>query len=611
MRRFHDTLSQYDERMPLDLQQVRHRVGEALHRVGADWTDWQSTALRTDFTPDERLAMLLLVIATPDGTHEYVTTGGPLLAALRRRKLPWDATTAAFAVEAAMGNRYHHARVGTVLRGVELSLGSGGSDVQLYERLLACAAWLDELTTELYPYGAWGLELDRRTAHRLLAQFLPAGVLDLSVVQDGDNWAEPARLAARSSDPVAVEGLVRLLGELGHRAPTRAWGSAMTAVLAEQDPRQLLGTWLQLAAHTEETSELVPNAPYTRLFAPGNDDLVRAAVFAVRYLPEHEPFPVEELGMLVRRGAATRPGHRDPVAEELASKPSSTESFALRVATASIDTLGAASRPECVLELERLMEDVTRRDLVRRIGALLGEAGVQRAQERERELRRVKAAAVRRKADPRPREVRAEVDKLLRRHLGPTLRGLGFRVSGRTWRRSSESQVEVISITSSGTSIRAECGVLLHACQPEGYPGYRRDPARAQAFQTHLVLRDRAVEAEPVTLDRLADWLSAVAVPFLEGLAERSRVTESLLGGIGIPVSHDGEPLALENGEQVTTILGALALAEGDFVGAEGWFEEYRALIAERFSDEYAVYAHAVGDFWEDRLREMRQNPAG
>jgi hypothetical protein len=235
-----------------------------------------------------------------------------------------------------------------------------------------------------------------------------------------------------------------------------------------------------------------------------------------------------------------------------------TASLALKVASAAVDTLATRGTPTDREVLEELLVDLSRRDLVKRVGTALGRQA--QAAERIEALRREKAAAVRRKADPAPRQARAIADALLRQHLGPELRRHGFHTGGRTWRRLHEDRVDVVAFGSSGGRIHLSYGTRFDAAHPDHEP---HPVDRAKVRDYHLDIR--LVEDWSATgpdLDRCARHLGATVVPFLDTLARYEFARAYLEHGAGAPNSADS--LETPGSPRVSGVLGLLASAAGD-----------------------------------------------
>lgn len=592
-----------------DLDAERDAVDRALARSGTGWDAWPDVAAEADWTPRERLAALLLLLSTPehrldlgDGYQVLPDPGDEVIDRLRRRTLPWDAETARLGLEVVAERGFDDRRAGVVLRAAEKVGAAGGADLHLLDELRAFASWL-----EVQPYR-YGLAEARRAAARALAAAAPPDLLDLTLLADGDRWGPAARDVARGADPEAVAPLVRVLGELGGRAPSRRWLDRVAETLRDPRACRLLEDWLRLAAEAEAGEVHDTDGwPRRALFSPGNEDVVRAAVLAARHVDLAQGhWAPRLLGFLARRGAATPPG--------------STQALALKVAGAAVDTLAARGGAADREVLAELFEDLTRRDLVRRVGAALATATGQEStpgdvpvidlgavQARDEELRRAKAAEVRRRADPGPRRAREEVDRLLRTHVVPALRAAGFTGSGRTWRRRHPDRVDLVHLGSAGEDVALTYGVWFDAAHPGDHP-YPHDPHRVLDHQLDVRLLE-SWQAVPEELDRCAAHLTDEVVPFLDTFAVYELTREQLLTGSAAP--SGAQWLGLPGCPAHQQVLGLLALAVRDRSTAVEMLSQQVAWVGE---DPDGPHGGLAGDaaahaFWAHRLRQAESLP--
>lgn len=579
------------------LELERDRVDRALAAAGAGWDGWPEVAASALSDDRARLSALLLLLAAPEPRSGARRTDLGLNARmdrvidrLRRRRLPWDRATARVAVDAVMSRGdFDDRRVGVALAGAQVVCSAGGADVGLLGALEACASWLDELSPE-----RWRVVEMRSTVRRALAAAAPPDLLDLSLIGGGDGWGEPAREAARARAASEIAPLVRRLGELGPRKPTQRWLRGTADALRPTGAADLLRRWLELAAFTDAVPpDETVSFSGGMLFTRGNEDVVRAAVIATRLLPTH-PWIPEVLGVLARRGAAT------------SGQPGMTASLSLKVASAAIDTLAVRQTPEDRKVLEHLLEDLSRRDLVKRVGDALGQEAL--AAERDEALRREKAAAVRRKADPAPRQTRAAVDILLRRHLAPALRRNGYKGSGRTWRRFHDDRVDVIALGSSEDRLHLSYGVRFDAAHPSDEP---HQVDRAKPYDYHLDVRiSETWSTTGSELDRCAQHLASTVMPFLDTFARYELARSYLEHGVGTPAGA----MSLNNPDSPASwgVLGLLAAAAGDRHAAVEYLsrrlaaEESWADASWRSADDRAD-AHVA--FWRAQLTKARDLP--
>ena len=314
----------------------RAAVDRVLSELGLGWEAWPDIMADPRLDPGTRMSAVLVWLADvgnegPRGAFAIDVRGlgedldkrarelhpweGP-----PRLRLPWTAPAATTAVESvARGWCYDERRFALALRGAKEVCAAGQADAALMAALVECIARLEREEDE-----EWRIKEMRGLARRVVASATPPGLLDLSLLVDGDAWAGPARQAARELPADQVAPLVRLLGELGPRKPPQKWLRAVDEVLEAIPARRLLRRWIELAACTN----IVPEWPGSRigvclgtLFVGTNTDVVRAAVWATSRVPDEE-WPYEQLGVLARRGAA----HNDA--------PGFPEALSLKVASA-------------------------------------------------------------------------------------------------------------------------------------------------------------------------------------------------------------------------------------------------------------------------------------
>lgn len=577
--------------MPLTREKLLHEMEAAVGPIGVGMDDWPKHVDVTTLSPRGQLVALLLVMdISPARVNgwPFRSAEDEIVRSLPRKALPWDSDTAVFALEAALKVDCMSYICGPALRGAEKAMAAGHVDAALYEAIDTCASHLAGLMHGRIA-TRWNVDKDLKTANRLLASFLPPGVLDLTAVQDGDEWAERARQLARAHPIDDVEPLIRHLALLGHKAPSQTWQRQLQEVLRPAANRVLIREWVGAARETGVAED-------GHLYAPSNEDLVRAAVIASRSMDVTE-VPSEVLGALVRQGAETR--------------PPSTESLALRVASAAVDTLAQRGADGDFAELERLLDDISRRDLLKRIGAALGPEAVTRAEKRDTDLKKEKAAAVRAKASPIPKILRSEVDRMLEERVNGTMRELGFRKSGRTWRRWVQGRVELIDFYSSDLYMSVQYGVLFEGFHPEDGPAMQRDPKRVKPFELDLLVSDTGWYAEEEVLDLLAERVRTEIVRFLQRCGDRTALFELLLHGVGLPQVVDrGDPRFRETDYSVSLrrrpaqsglLLGALACLDGDRAGAESWLG-----ADDRQVDPLSHHATASEiDYWRERAAAL------
>jgi hypothetical protein len=337
------------------------------------------------------------------------------------------------------------------------------------------------------------LRAARGRIRALLAANLPGGLLDLSVVSDGDAWTEPAR-AALAAHARRFEGVPDVLAHFAAaRAskPTKTWSRRM-AELLDADPdlpslsRQLLE--LVLDVDVVPTPEVIMYPPHW-LLAPGNETLLRGAIWSLRSVSADWVVPL--LGRLALRGAAPSPD--DGVPTPLSAV----------VANASVDTLIALGTDDARDELRRLLSELRRRDLLKRIAAALDESPEETAA-RDDAIRKEKQRAVRAKADPLPQQEQRSLSTRVRTELAPRLRDLGFTAKkGRTFWRHQPDRVELIHVASRRGEASVQVGVWFRGARERRPPALEDGEVYPSEAQSHLLtsldaedLAQAAVDAE-------------------------------------------------------------------------------------------------------------------
>lgn len=358
------------------LQAHRSAVDVALARLDLDWEAWPAFVTDPRLSAEDRLSAVLVLLAANHGDDRC----GPVMVfidiwderldwlgrerepwvSLARMRLAWTAPTAALALDGSIQGSYDDRRVALALKGAKQVCAAGHADTALLDALDRCQGYLASIGDEQNRI----VEL-RNLLRRVVASATPPEILDLSLLVDGDAWAEPAREAARAHPSAEVAPLVRLLGDLGPRKPSQRWWKDAERALQPAGARRLLRRWLELAA----TTKVVPEWPGSQigyccgcLFVGTNIDTVRAAVLASSRLPE-DGVPAEVLGTLARRGSE----HNG-----MAGMP---EALSLKVASAAVDALALRGGGADLLVLTALKDDLQRRDLLKRVTAALTEHG--------------------------------------------------------------------------------------------------------------------------------------------------------------------------------------------------------------------------------------------
>jgi hypothetical protein len=283
----------------------------------------------------------------------------------------------------------------------------------------------------------------------LLAANMPGGLLDLSVLANGDEWGEDAaetlrrHAAAWASTPDVLALLARARGA----RPTQAWKRDAASLAQEGAPfAELLRELLEPILEIDVTTSTVPWPP-AWLLAPENEVLVRGAAWATSEVQEAWVVPL--LGRIALRCAAPSP------------HPTVTTALSHSVAGGAIEALAARRTPEAHAELRGLLQDIRRRDLLKRIAAIVGEEP-ELTTTRDERIRREKRRAVQRKANLEPKERQRVASAYVRRDLRPILVEAGFTdVSGRTFWRTLDDRVERLHCKAHAGGLTLELGIWL------------------------------------------------------------------------------------------------------------------------------------------------------
>ena len=316
----------------------------------------------------------------------------------------------------------------------------------------------------------------RRRIRALVAEHAPGGLLDLSVFDPRDSWAEPAGAALRRHSVrwPEVQQLVALLAGATGTRPTKAW-RARSAELATAYPSygQLVRELLEPLLRIELVSSGVPWPPVW-LLAPGNETLARGAAWAI--VDVEEPWVPGLLGQLALRGAAPSP------------HPRVTTSLCHAVASGALEALAEIGSPAALAELEMLLVEVRRRDLLKRIAAVLGEPP-EATLARDDRVRREKRRLVRLSADPEPKARRRAAAAFVRTDLAPMLRAAGFDdAAGGTFWRHLDDRIEVLRCRPRRDGLTLELGIWFRFV-PRAYAV--DDGGRERPDEIHCDLRGR------------------------------------------------------------------------------------------------------------------------
>jgi hypothetical protein len=172
---------------------------------------------------------------------------------------------------------------------------------------------------------------------------------------------------------------------------------------------------------------------------------VRGAAWAT--VDVHEPWVVGLLGRLALRGAAPSP------------HPKVTTALCHAAASGAIEALAEIGTPAAHAELRTLLGEMRRRDLLKRVAAVLGEP-LEATLARDDRVRREKRRLVQVTADPEPKERQRAAAQFARNELAPTLHEAGFDdASGRTFWRHLDDRVERLHAKAHRGGLTLELGI--------------------------------------------------------------------------------------------------------------------------------------------------------
>lgn len=401
-----------------------------------------------------------------------------VIRALERRRLPFtaedvelllDLGTTTMRTDRALGRSFEVLSLGVSAARRFLDREPGSPAV--LAALGRAGAALDGLAL------AHGGGVIRRRINALVADHAPGGLLDLSVLDERDGWAEPAGDVLRRHAAVwaDTQQLVALLARASGTRPTKAWRRRSRELAASYPGYgELVRGLLEPLLWIELVSSGVPWPPVW-LLAPGNETLARGAAWAAADIDE--PWVVSLLGRLALRGAASSP------------HPRVTTALCHPLASGSIEALAAIGGPAAQAELRKLLVEVRRRDLLKRIAAVLGEP-TEATLARDDRVRREKRRLVQLTADPEPKARQRAASAYVRRELAPMLRAAGFDDSaGRTFWRRLADRVEVLHCKAHTRGLTFELGIWFRFV-PRSYAPPEHD-GRPRPDEAHCDVRGR------------------------------------------------------------------------------------------------------------------------
>jgi hypothetical protein len=373
-----------------------------------------------------------------------------ILAALQRRRLPFTRADVELILDLGTATMDHERPFARSFETVSFGVAAAAALLRTEvasASLLASLERAGQAIEALGPGPASGPADLRRRIRALTSAQLPGGLLDLLVVDPHDAWADQAKEILRNHAERwdGIQEVVVLLARARGVRPTTTWQrSAARLALQYEGLGDLLRSLLEPVLAIDLSSSGLPRPP-AWLLAPDNEVLVKGAAWATAEIDE--PWVVPLLGRLALRGAAPSP------------HATVTTALSLPVASAAVEALAAIGTPAARRELGTLLSEIRRRDLLKRIAAIVGEPG-QETRARDERIRREKRRAVTRRADPEPQERQRLASAAVRRDLAPMLREAGFTtVVGRSFWRELPDRVETVHCKAHRGGMTLELGI--------------------------------------------------------------------------------------------------------------------------------------------------------
>ncbi len=415
-----------------------------------------------------------------------------LVTILNRRKVVWDAESAALALRLVGSSDFDHERVQLVLKAADQVAATVPGHAQVMDGLDRVLAMVAAASEERYRVP----EMRARVVASI-ARHSPPEILDLSPILETDVWGPAARaeivVAAEQADVGAI--LLCLASAPSSTEPSARWLKAVDAWSPVATAREVVRSLVRLLIDLQ-----VPDQG--PLVAVGNDQLGRAAVWAVGHLATS----AEDVGLLcevVRRCSRT------------SGRPHETEALCGKAAGAAVTMLGRlrgdGSELSAVAEtgLQFLWTTVDRGDVLRRIGAAL-DYDPDVISERIDEAKRLKAAQKARRINPDPPARRARLEDIIDEDVSPRLAKSGFTDRrAKSFRRHHPGHTDIVRISVAAAQVRLTFGLGFHT------------PASQAA--SHIDDCDVAVDialrsSDPADDDPLQHWTAM----FLDGIERRA-----------------------------------------------------------------------------------------
>lgn len=472
-------LGEHRARVAASLDALEGFVGYTTAHLQAHPGGRELLALDPDLLVSAALVTVAGLRGWPTAPGEFPTelavdelTGRTVLDALRRRNLPWTPDDAGLALRAAMAG-FDQTALMFALGVAKRCLEAAPGDSRVYAALTEVDRGLTEVPHHVYQVP----ELRRRT-RALLATQAPGGLLDTSPLETTDGWGASAREAfadAVERRPELVE-LLGLLAEARTARPSRTWRRRVEGLVAgSADAADLVHRLLAPVVDLAMTP-VRATGPHdhdweadTWLVTPANAVILRGCALATAYVDDG--WVPDLLGLLVLRGAASHPQRFVTLA------------LCAPLASGAVDSLGLrhqAGEAAATTQLRLLADEVTRRDVLKRVHAALDVAPEQAAQ-RDAALAADKRRARARQADPRPRTHRADLTRLVRAEIAPALRDAGFDgVRGLTFLRNARDHQACVLIGVQRGQATVLLGVRYGAFAADDKPMVHELDVRAQ-----------------------------------------------------------------------------------------------------------------------------------
>ena len=463
-------LGEHRARVAASLAAVEGFVGSST----ADLRAWPGGTELLALDPDLLVSVALVTTAGlrawPGAPGEYAAEhavdsllGRVLIGALRPRSLPWQAGDVALLLRASVAG-FDQTAVMYALGVAKRLLARRPGEPDVYDALLEVEQVLVEVPQSVHQVP----ELRQRT-RTLIATQAPGRLLDASPIALVDGWGDGARGSfetAVAAEPGLVELLPRL-GEVRTLRPTITWQRAVRELVAGSAVAAALLHDLLAPLVDLQLTEARGQGPHdhdweasTWLVSPGNAVLLRGAALATVYVDDPDRM-APLLGHLVLRGASRHPQPFVTVAQCAPLASGALEALVIR------HEGGEAAATD---QLRLLAEDLTRRDLLKRVHAALGtdpevvralDAAVAEAKRRE----------TARKANPLPKRQRADLTRLVRAEVAPLLRTAGFDAArGMSFCRTLPDHQALVTIGLNGGPAEVLVGLRRGAFPPGEVP---------------------------------------------------------------------------------------------------------------------------------------------